>query len=247
MHIHDLMALATWILQIAILIRMHQRRLTREFRVFYAYTAFTLCESVSLVSIRNYFGYVSREYFIAYWIGFAIHIALMFFIIHEVYSKVLYRYEGLRTLSAIIFRWAFMLLVVLAMLSALSSPGADRDWMYSGILKVDYSARIVEFGLIALLFILARALALGWRECVFGIAVGTCFYCSAELAATALRTRLGNDFALTLSFLSPALGIITLGIWTAYVYRKERQHHEIRLGNPQLEDWDRAVRQFLNR
>ena len=246
--VYDLMDVATWVLQLAILIGMYRRRLTREYRVFFAYTAFTFCQTVLQFSIRNHFGFYSKEYFVAYWLGFVVHISLMFFIIQDVYAKVLFRYRGLRTVSAVVFRWAFMLLVVLSIVSALTSPAADGNWIYSSILKIDFGARLVEFGLIALLFIFARALALSWKEVVFGISVGTCFYCSAELAATALRTHLGREFALALSFLTPALGIISLGIWTSYVYRAELQRRIVlKPANPQLEEWDRAVLHFLNR
>lgn len=242
------MAFVTWILQVAILIGMYKKSLMGEFRIFFSYTIYTFLLSISLVAIRNYVGYKSVAYFLTYWLGFAVHIVLMFFIIQEVYSKVLYRYEGLRALSSMIFRWAFMLLVVLATASAINSPDPAADWMYSGILRIDYGARIVEFGLIVLLFAFARMLALNWRECVFGIAVGTCFYCSTELAILALRTHYGPQAADLHAILSPLLGIISLTIWAVYMYRAE--HKRVTIGpsvNPQLEEWNRAVLQFLGR
>jgi len=242
------MAVVTWTLQVAILIGMHKRSLTREFRIFFAYIIVTLCLGVVHFSIMNYFGFRSKQYFVAYWLAFPVHIVLMFCIIQEVYAKVLYRYEGLRSLSSMIFRWAFMVLVVLAIANALSTPAADRDWIYSPILKIDEGTRIVEFGLIVLLFAFARTLALSWRDCAFGIAVGTCFYCATELTVTTLRAHYGNEVAVLIAFLTPTFGIITLGIWTAYVYRAEYRHAPFGTGsNPQLEEWDRAVLQFLNR
>ena len=120
--------------------------------------------------------------------------------------------------------------------------------MFSGILKIDYSARIVEFGLIVLLFIFARTLALRWRDCVFGIAVGTCFYCATELAMMTLRTHYGSVVAELQAIVGPLLGILTLGIWTVYIYRTEHKHVGTTMyGNPRLEEWNRAVLQFLNR
>jgi hypothetical protein len=244
----NVMALVTWTLQVAILIGMHKRRLTREFRVFFAYTVFTLCLGVLDFFLINSFGFRSQEYFIAYWLGFAVHIVLMFFVIQEVYAKVLYRYKGLRALSSMIFRWAFMLLVVLAIANGITAPPATHSWLYNDILKVDQFARIVEFGLIVLLFAFARTLALGWRDCSFGIAVGICFYCSTQLAVMSLRTHYGDEVALLVAFLTPILSIITLGLWTAYMYRAE---HKLAgfgtIDNPQLEEWNRAVLQFLNR
>ena len=244
----NLMALVTWSLQAAILIGMHKRRLTREFRIFFTYTAFTLGLSVLQFFLLNYFGFRSKPYFLVYWLGFPIRIVLMFFIIQEVYARVLYRYQGLCALSRMIFRWAFMLLVLLAITTIVTAPSADRDVTYSTILKIDYGTRIVEFGLIALLFVFAKTLDLGWRNCAFGVAVGTCFYCSSELAVISLRTHYGNEVAVLTAFLSPLLSIIALGIWTAYMYRAEHRLDTLSsFANPQLEEWNRAILQFLNR
>ncbi len=243
----NVLAFVTWSLQVAILVRMQNKGLAREFRMFFAYTAFTLCQSISQVAVLNHFGFRSVPYFLTYWLEFPVQITLMFFVIQEIYATVLYRYEGLRTLSSMIFRWAFMLLVVVAISTALASPMADRDWVYSSILKVNYSARIVEFGLIVLLFIFAKTLALGWRECVFGIAVGTCFYCSTALAGMSLLTHFGNEVAELHSATQPILGVITAAIWTVYFYRAEQTVRDASFRNPQLEEWNQAVLQFLNR
>ena len=243
----NLVAFATWSLQVTLLVRMHQKHLAREYRIFFAYTAFTLLQSISETAILDYYGFHSRQYFLTYWALFPIQMTLMFFVIQEVYSKVLYRYEGLRTLSGMIFRWAFMLLVVIAIANAVSSPAAEKDWMFSGILKMDYSVRIVEFGLIILLFALAKALALSWRDCIFGIAVGTCFYCSTELAGIAVRTHYFREVAGLVATVQPFFGVISLAVWTAYFYRADHKFREIKLSNPQLEEWNQAVLQFLSR
>jgi len=242
------LAAAGMILEAAILIRMYKVNLHRELRMFFAYTAFSLCRSVTLTAIRNYLGFRSPEYFITYWLTMVADITLAFFVIQEVYAKVLYRYEGLRKLSSIIFRWAFMVLALVAGITALASPAADRDFLYSGILLLDRSAMMIELGLIVLLFVFAKSLALGWRECVFGIAVGMCFYCSLEVAALSLRTHYANAVAELYSTVKPIFVVITLGIWTAYIYRAERASNNIFIPrNHNLDEWNNAVLQFLNR
>lgn len=235
-------------LQAAILLRMYKSNLRRELKMFFAYMVFSFVRSVTLFSVRNYFGYRSQEYFAAYWLTFVIDTTLAFFIIQEVYAKALYRYDGLRTLSAMVFRWAFVILVLVAAITAMGSPAADRDYLYSGILLLDRSAMLVEFGLVVLLFILAKSLALGWRECIFGIAVGMCFYCSMQLAALSLRTHYGEVAAELYAIVKPVVSVTTLGIWTAYVYRSERARSDVApFRNTNLNEWNAAVLQFLNR
>lgn len=242
------LAVLACILQLAILVRMYRSNLRHELRMFFAYTVFALCRGISMTAVLNYFGFRSPEYFIGYWLGFLVDTTLTFFIIHEIYAKVLYRHEGLRILSSMIFRWAFGLLVLMSIANALATPAADRDWMYSGILLFDRGSIMVEFGLIALLFVFARTLALNWRECVFGIAVGLCFYCATDLVVVTLRTHYRNDAAVFFSVAQPSLNVIMLGIWTGYIYRSDRARNFISsVRNPNLDAWNQAVLQFLNR
>lgn len=235
-------------LQAAMLLRMHKSNLRRDLPMFFAYILFSLLQSVVLWCTRNYFGFRTLEYFYAYWLFYIIDIMLAFFVIQEVYARALYRYEGLRSLSRMLFRWAFMILVLVAAIAAMSSPAADVASLYSSILLLNRSAMIVEFGLVVLLFILAGSLALGWRECIFGIAVGMCFYCSLQLAALSLRTHYQNAVADLYTIVKPIISITTLGIWTAYVYRSERARSEVTpFANTNLKEWNAAVLQFLNR
>ena len=241
-------SLGSLALQAAILIRMNKSGLRHKLPIFYTYVVFTVLQGTVLFSFRNYFGFRSSEYFIAYWLMYAVDTAMAFFIIQEIYAKALSRYEGLRRLSQDLFRWSFVILVLVAAVTAMGSPAADGDFMYSCILLLNRSAMIVEFGLVVLLFILAKSLALGWRECVFGIAVGMCFYCSMQLVAVSLRTHYQNEAADLYAILKPLIGVTTLGIWTAYVYRSERARRDVTpFKNTSLDDWNAAVLQFLNR
>lgn len=244
----NLMGPISWVLQTAILLRMVRSKLRDELPMLFAYVLFAECRSISLYWIRVHFGFRSPEYFVGYWLGFVVHTGLELLVIREVYAKVLHRYAGLRTLSDTIFRWAMLLLVVLGFIIAASSPAADRDAMYSGILLLDRSVMIVEFGLMVLLFVFSRALELGWRECIFGIAVGLCFYCTTELAAVSLRTYYRNDAAELYSMAEPFLTLIMLGVWTTYVYRSDRARQPGQtLSNLRMTEWNDAVLQFLNR
>jgi hypothetical protein len=242
------MSLGSIALLAALMVRMDKSKLRNELPMFYAYIVFAFLQGTVLFSIRNYFGFRSQEYFVAYWLMYVVETTLAFFIIREVYAKALQRYEGLRRLSQMLFRWAFLLLILVAVVTAMDSPTADGDFMYSRILILNRSAMIVEFGLVVLLFILAKSLALGWRECVFGIAVGMCFYCSMQLVAVSLRTHYQNEAADLYAIVKPMVGVTTLGIWTAYVHRGERARRDVTpFKNTSLDDWNAAVLQFLNR
>jgi len=222
--------------------------LRRDLPLFFAYVAFSVVQGVALFFLRAHFGFKSPEYFLAYWFLFLVETVLFFCVIQEIYVRVLSEYEGLRKLSTLIFRWAFMVLALIAAVNMLSAiSGRTQQW-YGAILLLDRCATIVELGLIVLLFVFARSLALGWRECVFGIALGVCLVCSMEVVALTLRLEYGEAFARIHAFAKPLTWLIAMAIWTVYVFRSQRaRQYAVVFRDAELEEWNEAVLRFLNR
>lgn len=243
------LSVCTFALQLAILVRMYSTNLWRELRMFFVYTLFCVLRTGLLVFLRNGFGANSSVYFAGYSISMLIDTALAFFVIQEVYASVLYRYQGLRTLSAIIFRWAFMLLALVAVVIAMAVPANDPNPMLAAVMLFERSVLIVELGLVALLFALAKAMALGWRECVFGIAAGLSLFFSLDLAALTLRAHYGPSAALVYSTFKSLAYMATVAVWTVYIYRSEQSRNReiVPFQSEMLESWNSTVQQFLNR
>ena len=238
----------TFALQLAILVRMYTTNLWRELRMFFVYTLFCVFRTGLLVAFRNGFGAGSSTYFAVYAGSMLVDTALAFFVIQEVYGNVLYRYKALRALSVMIFRWAFMLLVIVGGVIAVAVPAADANPFVASVTLFERSAMIVELGLIVLLFVLARALALGWRECVFGITAGLCLFCSLDLAAVTLRAHYGPSAALVYSTFKSLAYMATVAVWTIYMYRSERARNReiVPFQSDMLDSWNSTVQQFLN-
>lgn len=240
---------ATFALQIAILVRMYKTGLWRELRMFFAYTMFCVFRTALLIPLRNYAGDSSSLYLSMYALSMIGDTALAFLVIQEVYAGVLHKYEGLRTLSIMIFRWAFMLLVLLAVVIAFAVPATDSNPLMAFFTVFERSAMIVELGLVGLLFVLARALSLGWRECVFGVAAGLCLFSSLDLAALTLRAHYGASVAIAYDAFKSLAYMATVSIWTVYIYRDSRTRDQelVPLRNDTLDTWNAVVQQFLNR
>jgi len=240
-------AAITLALQVAILVRMYKTSLWRELWMFFAYTVFCVIRTVLLVGMRDYFGSQSPAYLGVYGASMLADTALAFFVIQEVYVNVLCRYEGLRALSVMIFRWAFMLLVLIAVVTAVAVPAADSNPFMAFFTVFERSAMIVELGLVVLLFVLARAMSLGWRECVFGIAAGLCLFSSLDLAALTLRAHYGPSVDLVYSGFKSLAYMATAAVWTGYMYRSENNREFVPFQSETLDAWNTAVQQFLNR
>lgn len=231
----------------AMLIRMDKIGLRRSLPIFFAYLAFSLWQTVSYAVFRGYFGPRSQEYFILYWLEKVVDVTLALFVVQEVYASALYKYEALRSISRALFRWAVGVLVVVAIASSASPRAVDMDYMYNCILLFYRGTMIVQVGLLALLFLLARTLAFGWRQRTFGIAFGMCFLSGLQVVGLTWWVQRGTAVAELYALVKPFIVVAAFGIWTAYLYRSESTREVRQLNNVRLDHWNGAVLQFLNR
>ena len=240
---------AGFILEAAIMVRILRTTLRRDLRVFLFYMVFSLTRTMLLTPIRTYYGFGSAAYFIAYWTTMAADTVLVFFVIQEVYANVLHRYDGLRKLSGAMFRWTFVILILLALITAYTAPANDTVRLTAMITVFDRGAMMVEAGLLVLLFVVAKALSLSWRQCIFGIAFGLCLFSILDLAALTARANLGDAFGFYYSLFKPAAYVATEFIWVVYLFRPERTRDRefIPFGSDTLDHWNAAVLQYLNR
>jgi hypothetical protein len=60
-----------------------------------------------------------------------------FLIIREVYANILYGYDGLRALSAMIFRWTWMLLILLTIIAACGVLDGETNPLFAAMTVFD--------------------------------------------------------------------------------------------------------------
>src|ERR1700752_492996 len=89
------------------------RRLHRAFPVFFASIVFQVVNFVVLFPIYRY-DRGSETYFLAYWITAAISLAIGFKVIHEIFLDVLRPYPNLNDLGTLLFRWAGLVMLLVA-------------------------------------------------------------------------------------------------------------------------------------
>ena len=236
------------VLQLVVAIRMHWIGLHRRLGVFFAYTIFCIVQCGVQFGLYYEYGWTSKTYFVAYWLMVIVANIFAIAVIHEIYAEFLRRYDALHALSGVLFRWACVILVLIAAISAAASPAADADRIMAGILVLDRGAMFVQLGLLLLLFGLASFLALKWRHYIFGIAVGLCLFTSVDVLALTMRTHFGLLAGPTFSLVKSAAYTCCVIVWVVYLLRRE----SVRIATPeipnfQLAQWNAALAQFLNR
>jgi hypothetical protein len=142
-----------------------------RFPAFTAYTVFEvmteavlLAELFSTVSSLNYaYTYYSLQF---------IAVGLAFGVIYEVFTIVLEPYDALNRMWRMLFLAAAVVLVTVSLLWVIYGSGPQSDRLTQSMNLLLRSLRVVQVGLLLLLFTLSGSLGLTWRSYSFGIALG---------------------------------------------------------------------------
>jgi hypothetical protein len=213
--------LGLWILhpvfQSAVAAIMFRRKLHRVFRMFFAYLAFQIAIFFVLFPIFKWGGY--RPYFYTFWTYSAITLVLGFMVIHEIFLDIFRPYHTLKDLGSVLFRWAALVMLLMACVVAASSPPSEQGPLVQAILTVQRCVRVVQCGLILFLLVFSKYLGVSWRQPSFGISLGFGVFAGAELAMLALNTS-GHASQITVNFVDLLSYNLAIATWSIYASLK---------------------------
>jgi hypothetical protein len=210
---YNLLWFAHPVLQAAVAAIMIWRKLHRTFPIFFTYVVFQIVAFAVTFPFREERFYAIMFY--AYWATTAVSVVLGFKVIHEVFLDVFRPYHTLRDLGSVLFKWAGLVMLMVAGVVAASSPSGGDYPVVTGILTLQRSVRVVQCGLVLFLLVFSRYLGTSWRQKSFGIALGFGAFASVELSLVAINNTLNNQ---TLSsFVNMAAYNLTILIWLGYV------------------------------
>ena len=202
-------------LQIVLLTFMVRRKWQGVFPRFFSYIIFQILKSGILFLTYRYFD--DNSYFEAYWTGNAISVLLAVAVMDEILHRLFEQYGGIQTLGVIIFRWSCGLLLLLAIVSALSGHDGSADRVVAAVLAFERSVRLMQCGLFVLLMLLCRILRDVWRQPVFGVALGFGIFASIELILISVVMWIGDGPREIVSLAkSVTFNAVTL-LWIGYL------------------------------
>jgi hypothetical protein len=204
------------LLQGALVAILLWRKLYRTFPIFFTYVAFQIVVFGVLFPLHNERFYTIFYY--TYWSTTAVSAILGFFVIHELFQDVFRPYHTLRDLGSVLFKWAALVMLLVAGVVAASTASATEEPLRTGIMTLERSVRVVQCGLILFLLVFSRFLGTNWRQKSFGIALGFGAFASIELALVALNAATDNVFNQRLStFLNLITYDVTILTWIGYM------------------------------
>lgn len=213
---------ALWItpalLQLAMLFIMTRRGVRSQFPAFFAYTALQVFNAALLFFLYRW---SEMSYFYGYWILNALSVGLAFQVLYELFAIAFKPYPALRTLGLALFRWATLILLLGAAVSAMATHSGDQPRIITGIFTMERSVRLMQCGLVFLLFLFSAALGLTRKHRVVGFALGFGFFACVELVVATLWSHFGRSAGDLLSFAKSVAYNISVLIWMAYLVSAE--------------------------
>jgi hypothetical protein len=235
----QVMFFAPMLLQGIILWRMVASGSRRNFPTFFSYIIFqTLILIVGLFVMHYGDDFVYRYFFGAQSL---VGCALLFAVIYEVFSSVFRPYEALRDFAGVIFRWAALVLAVVALLQALSTQPGQESRLVVGILILERSISVMACGLLLFLLLFSKNLGLDWRSQTYGVALGLGLTYGVDLFLLTARLLFGCP-APVINLCHSITWSCALVLWTYYLFVPERKTVEAFAPKLILERWNQVLR-----
>jgi hypothetical protein len=211
---------ALWIahpvLQTVIAVAMLRRGQHRAFKFFFAYIVTQIMTFAVLFPTYRY--NYSAAFYVS-WISTAISVALGFMVIHEAFLDVFRPFHTLRDLGTVLFKWAGLVMLLVAGVVSVSTNSSDNAPWVQAIMTAQRCVRIIQVGMVLFLLFFARYLGVSRRQHSFGIALGFGTFAVVELLLIAswAGEHLSN---LSMGLINMTAYNATLLIWLGYTLAK---------------------------
>jgi hypothetical protein len=231
--------LALWmvhpVLELALAVTMILRGLHRKFPVFLSYLLFEFVAFAILFPMRHQLA----PYFYGYWSSAMISLVLGFMVIHEVFTDVFRPYHTLRDLGTVLFKWAALVMIFVAVVVAVASP-AGKSPLMQAVSTVQRCVRTIQCGLILFLLFFTRYLGVSWRKYSFGLALGFGSYAAVELASNALIAG-GQVRTPFVGLCNTVMYSFSLMIWFGYSFLKAPASAQAQAGLLASQRWEESL------
>jgi len=242
-----LVVLAGMLLQSMIAIVMLRRGLHRQWPGFFIYTVFHIFQPIAdIVGVVEKWNQLTYFYF--FYSVEALSLGLSFVVIYEVFLSVLEPYDAMRRVGSKIFFCSGAALLLIGILFLIFGPASEGGRLFRIVFYSERSLRIVQVGLLLLLFVMSKSLGLSWRSNAFGIAMAYGVYASIQLVLVILRLKY-VDFSLPVNSWCSAISfILACLIWLRYLVQRREIAQPIRvIPYNDIAKWNEKLEELLKK
>ncbi len=202
------------LLQLLVMGTMIQRKLHKKFPVFFAYIISQIAAFAITFPLHKWAGFV--PYFYGYWACETISLVICFMVIHEIFLDVFRAYHTLKDLGSVLFKWAGLVMLLVAAVIMAASP-TTKDPLLQSIWTLQRCIQVIQCGLILFLLVFCKYLGVSWRQQSFGIALGFGSYAGLELMMLGLFTS-GHIKLPAMNLIDMIACNGSIVVWAVYVW-----------------------------
>jgi len=196
-----------------------RRRAYKSFPFFLTYTVFAVVAEMCKFAVAQ-FSHHPMTYFYSYWSAEAIYAALGFLAIHEVFRRVFENFKSLLWFKFLLPTMGLGMLAISALIPIVHRAVETAPFL-EGIYSLQIAVRCLQIGVFFLIFFLARAFELDYRQYAFGIAVGFGIAAAGILLGTLVRTGLGLKSLMFFEYVPIVAYCIAVTVWLVSFIRAE--------------------------
>lgn len=202
----------TLALQITILALMTRRGFRATFPFFFNFLAFSLVTGILQAAALPRLS--PMAYFYTYWSVTAGQTLLSFAVIYEVFVHILKPYQALMDLGKLLFRWVFVFLALVSVLTALATTGSQASKICGAILLLGRTSELMQCGILLLFLLLESRLGVSWRSPAACILLGFCGNSAFSLISSFVGEHVPN-WSYTLEVTGSIVCVIVYAAWCA--------------------------------
>jgi hypothetical protein len=206
-------------LQVSIGAFMIRRGLLRQFKFYFGYliTQLITFAVVFPAYIHNSGGPFT---FYSYWVCNAMSVTFGFLVIHEVFVDVFRMFHTLRDLGTVLFKWAGLVMLLVAGVVAVSTNSSEVPPWMQAIITSQRCVRMIQVGMVMFLLFFANYVGVSRKQHSFGIALGFGSFACLELLL--ISSWIGSHLTGPwISMVNMTAYNCSLGLWLGYVAMKQ--------------------------
>lgn len=223
-----------------------RRKLYEEMPVFSYYTiASTVWQVVIAICL---FAISFSAYFYAFWIFEALSILCDCWVLIELYRRVLKDRPRVKTIGMIVLRYSFVLLLMTGYSLMALRPAPEHDFLMGFLLVLSRSVKVMQLGLVVVVFGFVGYFRIPLRRAQLGVAVGIGIIAAVNMAVFATSASYGSS---VIPFVNPVLMsgyAIAALCWIWFLSRSEPELSAEEAPKPDdLKRWNDAMMDLMNR
>jgi hypothetical protein len=229
--------LAHPLLELGIAGFMVKKNMLRQFKFFFGYVLTQVLTFAVLFS--SYHWGSGLALFYMYWICNALSVTCGFLVIHEVFVDVFRHFHTLRDLGTVLFKWAGLVMLLVAGVVSVSTNSSDMSPWLQAIITSERCVRMIQVGMVLFLLFFAHYLGVSRRQHSFGIALGFGWFAVVELIliSSFVGKHLDGPW---MSIVNMAVYNCSLGLWFGYMAAK-RPARDLPQSLLQTQRWEQSL------